>query len=198
MNYLLPLFRWCDASWAGEMIRGSRYLFPVIEGIHLLGLTVLLGIVVLVSMRLFGLVLREQSTRELAAQLAPYHWISIVTMLVTGYLLFASEALKCFDSPPFRLKMLFLILALIFQVTVYRKATTSDQVDSRRLAARSAATLNLVLWFGVGLAGRAIGFLLERATEKHNDEAPPEQSNARARTHCLSLPVCRRLGEPRG
>ena len=159
MQALYPLFKWFDSSWVGEVIRGSKYAFPVIEAIHLLGLTVLLGIMVMISMRLFGLILTHLPTRELAKALAPYTTVSILVMLVTGFLLFASEALKCFDSPSFRFKMVSLFLALIFQLTVYRKATTSERVDKSPGYARITAILALVLWFAVGLGGRAIGFL---------------------------------------
>jgi hypothetical protein len=159
MQFLLPFFKWCDGTWIGETIRGSKYIFPTIEAIHLLGLTVLLGVMVIISLRLFGFILVHQSTRELATDLRPYTWTSIVVMLVTGFLLFASEALKCFDSPSFRFKMACLFLALIFQVTVYHRATTSDKVDHSPGFARLTAILALALWFGVGLGGRAIGFL---------------------------------------
>jgi hypothetical protein len=159
VSLLFPFFKWCDNSWIGAAIRGSKYAFPVIEAIHLLGLTVLLGIMVVISLRLFGFILKHESTRELATDLRPFTWWSIGTMLVTGYLLFASEALKCYDSPSFRFKMVCLILALIFQVTIYHRATTSADVDNKPAFARLTAILALVLWFGVGLGGRAIGFL---------------------------------------
>ena len=159
MSLLFPFFKWCDNSWIGAAIRGSKYAFPVIEAVHLLGLTVLLGIMVVISLRLFGFILKHESTRELATDLRPFTWWSIGTMLVTGYLLFASEALKCYDSPPFRFKMACLILALIFQVTIFHRATTSVDVDNKPGFAKLTAILALVLWFGVGLGGRAIGFL---------------------------------------
>lgn len=159
MRLLFPFFQWCDGTWIGETIRGSKYLFPIIEAIHLLGLTVLLGIVVIVGLRLFGVILQHESPRDLAADLRPYTWGSIAVMLVTGFLLFASEALKCYDSASFRFKMACLILALTFQVTIYHRAMTSDKVDHSPGFARLTAILALVLWFGVGLGGRAIGFL---------------------------------------
>jgi len=159
MSYLFPFFKWVDGTWIAETIRDSKYLFPIFEAIHLLGLTVLLGVIVIVSLRLFGLILKHESTRDLATDLRPYTWTSIITMLVTGYLLFASEALKCYDSPSFRFKMVCLFLALTFQLTVYHKATTSEKVDSSPWFARITAVLALALWFGVGLGGRAIGFL---------------------------------------
>lgn len=159
MRLLFPFFKWCDGTWIGEVIRGSKYLFPVIEAIHLLGLTVLLGVMVIISMRLFGLILKHESTREVATDLRPYTWTSIVVMLITGFLLFSSEALKCYDSPSFRFKMACLILALVFQVTIYHRATTAVDVDKRPGFAKLTAILALLLWFGVGVGGRAIGFL---------------------------------------
>ena len=159
MQLLFPFFKWCDGTWIGEAIRGSKYAFPIIEAIHLLGLTVLLGIMVIIGLRLFGFILKHESTRDVATDLRPYTWTSIAVMLVTGFLLFSSEALKCYDSSSFRFKMACLILALVFQVTIYHKATTSMDVDKRPGFARLTAILALVLWFGVGLGGRAIGFL---------------------------------------
>jgi hypothetical protein len=72
-------------------------------------------------------------------------------MLSTGFLLFVSEALKCYGNDSFRAKMFFLFLALFFRFTLYPKLTRSW--------GKLAAGASLVLWFSVGLAGRAIGFL---------------------------------------
>ena len=52
---LLPFFEFCEHSADGEIIRGSSWLFPVIESVHLLGLVVIGGSVLVVDMRLFGL-----------------------------------------------------------------------------------------------------------------------------------------------
>ena len=41
MHFLLPFFKWSDSTWLGEVIRGSRIYFPVIETFHLLALTIL-------------------------------------------------------------------------------------------------------------------------------------------------------------
>jgi hypothetical protein len=49
---LLPFFEWCEASFIGQTIRESLWLFPVIEAVHLLGLAVIGGAVLLVDLRL--------------------------------------------------------------------------------------------------------------------------------------------------
>jgi hypothetical protein len=79
-------------------------------------------------------------------------------MLASGILLFLSEAMKCYGNTSFRVKMLFLFAALSFQFAIYnRTVATEDKVAPT--GGKIAAAVALCLWFGVGLAGRAIGFL---------------------------------------
>lgn len=155
---LLPFFQWCDSTWIGVTIRESRYLFPVIETVHLLGLTLLLGTTIIISLRLFGIVMRRQPVAQLAEDLAPWTLGSLIVMLLTGFLLFLSEALKCYDSRPFRLKMAFLLAAILYQFTIYRRFARSSSAALRPVWSGVVAAISLGLWFGVGLMGRAIGF----------------------------------------
>ncbi|HTA71002.1 MAG TPA: DUF6644 family protein [Bryobacteraceae bacterium] len=151
MASLFPFFQWCDSSWLGATIRNSAFLFPVIEMFHLFALTVLLGTTIVLSLRLFGVMFQNQPFSELAGNLQPWNLWSMAVMLVTGSLLFSSEAVKCYGNDSFRAKMVFLFLALLFRFTLYPKLTGSW--------GKLAGGLSLALWFSVGLAGRAIGFL---------------------------------------
>jgi hypothetical protein len=155
---LLPFFEWCENTAIGIAIRDSRWLFPAIEAVHLLGLAVLGGAVLLLDMRLVGLGLRRHPVPALARDLFPWMTGGLAVMLVTGVLLFLSEALKCYENVPFRLKMLFLLLAILFTFTVRRRFTASDRADTAPLASRIVALVSVSLWSGVGLMGRAIGF----------------------------------------
>ena len=78
-------------------------------------------------------------------------------MLATGFLLFCSEAMKCYDNPPFLAKMVVLFAAIVFHWVVFRPAVNSPAQPGwpRRIA---TAAGSLFLWFGVAVAGRAIGF----------------------------------------
>jgi len=78
-------------------------------------------------------------------------------MLASGVLLFVSEALKCYGSSAFRVKMVLLVAALVFHATVFRSVSRAEASSPvwRRIAGAGA----LALWFGVGLAGRGIAFL---------------------------------------
>jgi uncharacterized protein DUF6644 len=80
-----------------------------------------------------------------------------VIILVTGVLLFLSEAVKAFANAAFWVKVYLLIAALLFHFTAVRKATRTDQVPLAM--GRTVGLISLILWVGVGWAGRAIGFV---------------------------------------
>ena len=158
MQSLLPFFRWCDSTWLGVTIRGSRIYFPVIETFHLLALTILFGAVIVLNLRLCRIIMRNQPVIQVAQDLSPWAMWSLVVILVSGVMLFLSEAMKCYASKPFQVKMLFLFAALIFHFTIHRKVTKTDR-DPGLISGVFVGVVNLLLWFGVGLGGRAIGFL---------------------------------------
>lgn len=155
---LLPLFEWCENVGVGQAIRVSDWLFPVIEGFHLLGLCVIGGAILLVDMRLLGLGLRRQPISELARDTRPFLLGSLAVMLVTGLLLFSSEAVKCYYSFAFWFKMTSLALAIIFTFTVRQRVTLTDGARISPIKARIVALVSLALWSGVGWGGRWIGF----------------------------------------
>src|ERR1044071_8695733 len=114
MHFLLSFFQWCDSTWLGETIRGSRLYFPVIETFHLLALTLLFGAVIVLNLRLCRIIMKHQPVQQVALDLKPWAFWSLLVMLVSGALLFLSEAMKCYASEPFQVKMVFLFLALVF------------------------------------------------------------------------------------
>ncbi len=66
--------------------------------------------------------------------------------------------MKCYYSPAFRIKMLLLLIAVLFQSTFHRLVVASTAEKATSIWSKSAATLSLALWLSVGLAGRAIGY----------------------------------------
>jgi hypothetical protein len=154
---LLPLFHWLDRTALGAVMKDSKWAFAVIEMVHLLGLALLGGVVLIVNLRLLGLVLRTRPADRIARDLAPLLKGSLAVMVVSGIPLVAEETMKCYYSPAFRLKMLFFALALGFYYVVHRRVTRSPFVSG--WVPRVVAGVSLALWLSVGVAGRAIGFL---------------------------------------
>ena len=142
----------------GEAIRSSQWLFPVIESVHLLALVLIAGAVLVVDMRLFGLGLRRQPVAQLARDAQPWLLGSLIVMLVTGFLLFVSEATKCYYSLAFSVKMTSLFLAIVFTFTLHRKVVMADEIRVGPLWSKLAAVVSVTLWSLVGIGGHWIGF----------------------------------------
>jgi len=155
---LLPFFEWCEATAVSTALRSSPWAFAVIESVHLLGLSVIGGAVLIVDLRLLGFGLRDQRIADVASAAFPWLVGSLVVMLLTGIALFLSEPLKCYDSQPFWVKMISLALAMLFTFTVRRKVTMTDEARVRPVSFKLVALVSLALWFGVGASGRWIGF----------------------------------------
>lgn len=154
---LLPVFEWCEASWVGETIRQSKWLFPGIESVHLLALVVIAAAVLVVDMRLFGVGLQDQPVSRIARDAHPWFVGSLIVMLVTGVLLFLAESIKCYYSFAWWVKMTSLALAILFTFTIRRKVVFSDQVVAP-IWSKVTAVASVGLWAGVGWGGRWIGF----------------------------------------
>jgi len=153
---VLRFFHWADDSAVAAAIRGSTWVFAFIEVFHLLGLTLLLGTVVLVNLRMCGYGLQRQSLAEVASDALPWMLVGMAVTMGSGSLLFVSEAMKCYGSPPFFVKMGLLFMALVFTFTLHWKLTKRNAPPP--VWGKVAAGVSLFLWFGVGLAGRAIAF----------------------------------------
>jgi hypothetical protein len=153
---LLELFERLEASAMGTAIRASQWLFPVIEAVHLLGLALLGGAVLVLDLRLLGFGLEQRPVSYVARQLEPWLAFAIAVMIATGVPLFLSEAVKCFHSEAFRLKMVALALALAFTFGVRNPVAKARPLPARWN--RVVATCSLALWLAVAIAGRWIGF----------------------------------------
>jgi hypothetical protein len=141
----------------GQALRGSAWAFSVIEAVHLLALALLGGMVLLVDFRLFGLGLKRQPVFELAREVEPYLVGGLIAMLASGFLLFMSEAMKCYQSLPFRIKIVFLFPAIVYTFTIRRRVTLED-VPAASARNKIVALVSIFLWSMVGIMGRAVAF----------------------------------------
>ena len=154
---LLPFFEWCEATVLGTAIRDSIWAFPIIESIHLVGLCLLGGALLIVDLRLLGVGLRSQSISELVEQARPWMVAAIAVLVSTGLLLFLSEAVKCYYNTSFWVKITTLPVALLFTFLVRNRIASSDALDTSARS-RLIGAVSIALWFTVAAAGRWIGY----------------------------------------
>ena len=154
---LLPWFETMEMSALGQLVRTSVWMFPVIEAVHLLGLSALGGLMLVVDLRMLGVALRDQPIASLAR--GAHRWIvgSILLMLTTGFLLFISEAVKCYHNQAFWAKVSTLPVAIAFTFLV-RQPVASNESLTTGWRSRVVAAASISLWFTVAMAGRWIGF----------------------------------------
>jgi hypothetical protein len=160
---MLEFCQWLDQTAVGSTIRQSLWLFPAIETVHLLGMAALVGTITVLDLRLLGWTMPQRRVSEVVARLLPWTWLGFGVQVVTGALLFSSEAVKIYGNPAFRLKMLFLLLAgiqaLIFQTVVSRKLPAWDNRPAPPVVARITGMISILLWIAIVTAGRFIGFV---------------------------------------
>jgi hypothetical protein len=140
------------ALWLGM----STWRIAGLLTVHLFGLTLLLGTVVLTGFNLLGLFQRQKAPAQLRREMQPVMLTGLTLMVLTGALIFTGGAEAYFAGYWFRLKMTLLVAALMFHVTVYRMVIRGERPAA--IARRLTGAVMLLLWFGVACAGRAIAF----------------------------------------
>ncbi len=154
-----PFFEWHNTSWLGTAISNSIWLFPFVETIHILAMAVMFGGLLILNLRLMGIGMKKQSLPMMAKTLMPFVNWGLFIMILSGYAMFSSEALKDFSNDGFKFKMASLALVLIFQYTIYGSLLKKEDAARSSSMGMIAALVNFVLWFCVGAGGRAIGFV---------------------------------------
>ena len=160
---ILEICGWLEATPLGTTITESEWLFPTIETVHVLALTLVFGSIAFLDLRLLGLANRNRGVVSLTGETLPFTWFGFVIAAITGALLFVSAATKYYANMPFRIKLVLLALAgvnmIVFHLLGYRSVAGWVHARQTPRAAKIAAVLSLLLWSGVLIAGRMIGFV---------------------------------------
>lgn len=156
------IFKWIQDTSVGSHISDSLWLFPLIESIHVWGIVVLVSATGILDLRLLGLTLKDQPVSKLNRTLLPWAWCGFAIMVISGTLLFSSEATKLYNNGAFLVKMCLILLAginaLVFHTTIYQRVEKWDLAAATPVAAKLAGAFSLVLWVGVIFAGRWIAY----------------------------------------
>lgn len=155
---LFPFFDWYAHTSLAHTMSDSKVLIAAAQIAHLIGMTLLIGTIMMVDLTLLGFGIKRHPASRVADELAPWTAGGLAVMFVTGPLNLASESLKCYNATFFWVKMGLLILAIVFHFTVHKRVATADPPVSR-FRAGLVASVSLALWFSVALAAKFIGFI---------------------------------------
>jgi hypothetical protein len=143
-----PLLEWIRLSTLGVFVRESSWALLVLQSLHFFGMTLLIGVVGAIDLRILGLA-PELPLRALQ-RFAPLAVAGFAINLVTGLLFFSHDPYAYAFNPSFRWKLLLIVLAGLNALWLRFAA------DSR--LTKTIALASVMLWMGVIVAGRYIAF----------------------------------------
>jgi len=153
-----------EATPVGTAIAESRYAFPIVEGTHLISLSVSVGLIFLTDLRLMGLFLRHVPAAAVLHGLRPYVLCGFALVFLSGGLLFWAEAAEVIASPAWVFKFAFIGLAglnaLYFELVIARRpgALAPEHGTSPR-GVKLAGLASLTIWTLVVICGRLLAYL---------------------------------------
>jgi len=163
MSNLLALAERIEQSSLGTAIAESSLAFPIIEGIHLIGLSVAVGLLFFTDLRLMGVLFKKIPLTDVLHQLRPWVLGGFVAIFISGGLLFLAEASTLVSSPAFAFKLVFLALAglnaLYFEFVIARRPEVTENRTALPRSVKYAGFASLTLWTLVIISGRLIPYL---------------------------------------
>src|SRR5215471_2087862 len=152
----IEFFRWLVNSPWSHAMNSAEWVFPLVQSLHFIGFALSIGTIAIVDFRVLGWGGSRLASAELAADLSRWTVPGIAIMLITGFLMFSTDAVGYHNNPAFQFKMVCLTVAILFHFTLHRKAVAAV---APRLAAKLAAVTSLILWTVVVAGGRMIAFI---------------------------------------
>ena len=152
---------WLQGQAFAVAIGDSSWLFAAIEIVHVFAISLVVGSIAIIDLRLLGWSNRGRSATEVIAQFLPVTRIAFAFAVLSGALMFSTNAATYGVNVAFRLKMICLLLAGV-NMTLFHLQTQQRIADwdtgSTPIGARMAGAISLLLWVTIVGAGRWIGF----------------------------------------
>lgn len=152
-----------EGSSVLEAFRESLFAYPLVEGVHLLGLSVAVGLLALVDLRLAGYVLEGQPVEHVVRSLRPWFIGGFVIVLTTGTVLFLAKATIFYSSPLFWSKIVLIGLAglnaVYFELNHQRAQRGAAGLPGwQLLSPKVSGLLSLSFWVTIIVLGRLLAY----------------------------------------
>jgi hypothetical protein len=159
---LSELAKWLAATPLSHTIQTTGWIIPSLQTIHILAVAVVFSSAILVDLRVWRLLQRDEPLPEVARRFLPTIWPVLLILLVTGSLLIVGEPRRSLLNSTFYLKMALLAMAIMLTAGLQRSIASSpnfwDKDRGRGIAGRFAAALSILIWCGILFAGRWIAY----------------------------------------
>jgi hypothetical protein len=144
-----------------DWMRSELWGWPLVLTLHVLGTAVVIGFIVIISLRLLGLF--ETIPYSSLNRLFPVVWVAIVVQLLSGFVLWMTKPTRYVADGAFMLKVSLIvvgiILTLYFQGTIKREAASWEAKGAVSSRAVKFVAATFLVWCIVVVAGRLTAFL---------------------------------------
>ena len=149
------------ASSLAQAMRGSIWMYPIVEIFHIIGFVVLVGSIAMFDLRVLGFA-RALPVMALGRHLLPWSVASLALIVPAGLMMFSAHPHDFVSNGVFQLKLLLIILAglnaLMFHVGVHRTVATWNTATPPPALARAQALASLAIWVAVICCGRLLAY----------------------------------------
>jgi hypothetical protein len=157
-----------EATTFASTVRDSIWMFPIIESVHVISFTIVVGTIAIIDLRLLGLASTKRSFQKMSSDILKWTWAAFILTVATGLMMFTTNARVYYHNPFFRTKMILLVLAglnmAVFEFTAGRTIHSWDNSPSVPRVGKGVAVVSLVLWVSIIFMGRIIGFTTHPGT----------------------------------
>ena len=160
---LLSFAQWIQFTSFFTALRGSANVYPIIMSLHMIGIALFGGMILMTDLRLLGWAMTKRSVSDVVDQFrVPKRWGLLLTA-TCGILMAGSKAEEYYYNVFFRTKLilfaLVLVQELVFYRSVYANPAALDRSPGIPATAKLAAAFSLLLWISIACCGRGIGYI---------------------------------------
>jgi hypothetical protein len=165
MSQFSDLVAFFEDSGIAEVIRENDTLFPFVESVHVIAISLVVGSILVLDLRLLGFASVGRPVSRLANAILPVTWGAFAIAATSGFLLFISNASKYLANGYFDAKLILICVAglnmIVFHAIGARDMPQWESRGQPPLPARAAGALSILLWIAVVTCGRWIGFTMQ-------------------------------------
>jgi hypothetical protein len=139
-----------------KTLGSTGWMFAIVTVTHYLTMFWCIGSIALVDLRVMGVAVRKQGVEELAEQLFPSAWTAFALAMISGFLLFATDAGDWAPDSVFHVKLAMIALSVAFAIIVQRGVPKWAQASEIPTTAKIIALISLLLWIATILSASEV------------------------------------------
>ena len=161
---LNALLHWLKETTLSQALSESDWMFPAIESAHVVAITLVVGTIAVVDLRLLGLTSMTRTADRITGAIVPLTWVAFACAAVTGLLLFIAKPVTYGHNGFFLAKLCLIGLAganmLTFHMLVQERVDTPLPGLRHFTVGQASGLISLAVWTAVVACGRWIGFTI--------------------------------------